>query len=264
MQKYIGRAKINVTLEIVGVSEGKHCIDSVFYPTDVCDRAWAERADSIEITYTDGRRYENDVAYRAAERISARFGGIGLKMRIEKGIPEKAGLGGSSVDAGLAIRAMRDLYSLPTIEPESLLPIGSDVPYFVRGGVCRVRGLGERTEEIRLPKLYGLILVPDSGVDTGECYRLYDRIGGDSGSTEAFLEQVGRGIVKPFNALQRAGERLNEKVSEGLRVLEGAGFIACMTGSGSATYGITTDRDAFEEGKKRLIGKADGFTVYAI
>ena len=238
-------------------------MDSVFYPTVLADTAEAEKSDGVEITYADGRRYERDTAYLTAKKIVERYGVGGLKMRIEKGIPEGAGLGGSSVDAGLAARAMQALYNLPEIDPELLLSVGSDVPYFVQGGAKRVRGLGERIEEVVLPRLYGVILVPDSGVDTGACYRLYDEIGGENGSTEEFLKQAKRDI-RPFNALQQAGERLNGKVSEGLRILKEAGFAACMTGSGSATFGVTTDEAAYRLRKKKAIESAYGFTIFEI
>lgn len=262
MLELCGRAKINLTLSIVGTKGGKHLIDSVFYPVELSDEGRAERANDVEVIYTDGRTYENDTAVRTARLIREKYHTGGMRLVIKKGIPERSGLGGSSVDAGIAARAMKELYSLPEIDVDLLLSVGSDAPYFYKGGVCRVRGLGEDVERLEgFPELCGAILVPSGGVDTGECYSLFDRIGGENGSTEEFLSEVKKGNVYPFNALQRSGEVLNGDVRRGLDALSSCGFVSCMTGSGAATFGLT-DKETYESKMKKLTERAKGFSVY--
>lgn len=258
-----GYAKINLCLAVVGRRGEKHLIDSVFCPVPIKDVVTVEKAESVIVSYTDGRSYERDTALLAAKRTCERYGVGGVRVTIEKGIPEGAGLGGSSVDAGTVVKSIVRLYGLPDPDDGFLSEIGGDVPYFYRGGYARVRGTGERVEKIELPKLYTVVLVPETGVNTGECYRLYDEVGGENGDVDGFLQDLANGIVRPFNGLRRAAERLCPEVSVGLRVLREAGFTCGMTGSGSATFGVETDERAFREKTEKMKERVKGFTVYA-
>ena len=256
-----GYAKINLCLAVVGRKGEKHLIDSVFCPVPIKDVVTVERADTVSVTYTDGRTYKNDTAFIAARRMSEKYG-VGAKITIGKGIPEGAGLGGSSVDAGTVIRGIVQLYGLAEPDSDFLVGIGGDVPYFYRGGYARIRGVGGCVEEIDLPRLYTVVLVPKTGVNTGECYRLYDEIGGDGGDVDAFLKEVKEGKIQPFNALQKAGETLCPDVAEGVRILREAGFACGMTGSGSATFGVETNERAFKEKLRKVKQSANHFALY--
>lgn len=263
MQTVIGHAKINLCLAVVGRRGEKHLIDSVFCPAPVKDVLRLEKANGVTVTYSDGRSYPRDTAFLAAKAICDKYGLPGVKVVVEKGIPEGAGLGGSSADAGAVARGMEKLFGLPPVDEILLSSIGGDVPYFARGGYARVRGVGEKVERIDLPLFYVVVLVPDVGVNTGECYRLYDVLGGETGDVDEFLKEFRQGTCRPFNALQRAGEKLCPAVTEGIKVLTEAGFACGMTGSGSATFGVETDKRAFREKKERLYENIKGFRLYA-
>ena len=256
-------AKINLCLAVKGKDGKLHRLDGVFCPVPFLkDAIRLEKATDVTVAYADGQRYENDTARRMAEAIFDRYG-VGAKIFIDKGIPEGAGLGGSSVDAGAVARGMQSLYGLPEIDTDLLLSVGSDVPYCYAGGVKRVRGFGEETESVSFPPLYAAILVPTTGVDTAKCYALFDEIGGEDGDVDAFIKKAQQGTIRPFNALRRASERLNEDVRRGIRILEEVGLTAGLSGSGSATFGLDTDRENFEKKLSILRERAKGFTLYA-
>ena len=93
-------AKINLSLAVTGKApNGYHTIDTVILPITLSDTVCVALADTVTVCYTDGRVYPDDVAYKTAKAICKRFGLSGVSVRIDKRIPEGAGLGGSSADA---------------------------------------------------------------------------------------------------------------------------------------------------------------------
>lgn len=257
-------AKLNLCLAVTGVKGGRHLLDSVFVPAPIFDEIYAEKADELVIEYTDGRVYERDTAVLAGRAVIDEYKAGGARIVIKKNVPEGAGLGGSSADAGAVARVLKELYSLPEIDENVLLSVGSDVPYFYRGGDARVSGTGEKVEKIELPPIYTVVVVPPGRVNTGECYRKYDEIGGESGDADAFIERLKKGEnPQPFNALARAAVMLNESTGEALKLVKRAGFAGGITGSGSAAFGMETDKAKFAFNLKKLIEYApSSFAVY--
>lgn len=74
---------------------------------------------------------------------------LGLKVHLEKDIPMQAGLGGGSSDAA-AILVLLNHLSHAGLSPTRLravgAKIGSDVPFFIQGGLALVGGRGEIVE----------------------------------------------------------------------------------------------------------------------
>ncbi len=67
-------------------------------------------------------------------------------MSLVKRIPSKAGLGGGSSDAAAALRLCAQLWGLCLDDGHALdlcAALGSDVPFFWRGGTAVVTGRGE-------------------------------------------------------------------------------------------------------------------------
>ena len=264
METY-ARAKINLCLAITGIKNGRHLIDSVFAETFLADRVVVEKStNGISVVYTDGRKYENDTALKAALLLSGLYGIRGVSITVEKNIPEGAGLGGSSGDAGAVLRGMEKVFGLPETPTNLSLTIGSDVPYCRVGGNKRVSGLGETIKDVLLPKLYHVLVLPKSGVSTAECYALYDKIGGENADVDAFLREIRYGLPECKNALQKSAVKLNGAVGRGLELLKKAGFSAGMTGSGSAVFGL--EKNFSEYSKKinllREYAQDESFAVY--
>jgi 4-diphosphocytidyl-2-C-methyl-D-erythritol kinase len=74
---------------------------------------------------------------------------LGLKVHLEKGIPLQAGLGGGSSDAAAMLIILNHL-SHAGLSDEQLCMVGgklgSDIPFFIRGGLAIATGRGERIE----------------------------------------------------------------------------------------------------------------------
>jgi 4-diphosphocytidyl-2-C-methyl-D-erythritol kinase len=100
-------------------------------------------------------------------------------FRLTKRIPHGAGLGGGSSDAAAALRLLDQASSNP-VGPEALerfaAEVGSDCPYFVRGGLKVMRGRGERLDALpsaAAAALNGrrvLVIKPPFGIPTPEAY----------------------------------------------------------------------------------------------
>jgi len=123
-----------------------------------------------------------NLVYRAAERVLSLLPiQTGVRIRLEKRIPIGAGLGGGSSDAAATLVGLNELLQLRLSDAKLhrlALELGSDVPYFLVGGLCRGRGRGEILE--RLPSLWGehifLLVKPSCSLSTEAVYREYARL----------------------------------------------------------------------------------------
>src|ERR1043165_4308618 len=99
--------------------------------------------------------------------------GLGADIRVHKGIPIGAGLGGGSSDAATTLVALNRIWNtgFTTDELATLgLRLGADVPVFVRGLASWGEGVGERLEPLQLTEPWYLVLSPPVRVSTKEIF----------------------------------------------------------------------------------------------
>lgn len=238
-----------MALDITGVKDGMHLIDTVIVPIGLADILKVSVSDEFSVSYKYGRVYRDDTALKAAKLISEAFGTPPVKAVITKRIPEGKGLGGSSADAAGLARAMGELFEFGTIPRDILIKIGSDVPAMYANRPVRVRGAGEDVVPIDIGKLYIITAEADYCIGTREAYARYDKIGGDKADIEGFLA----GRSPAVNALERAAVALEPRI-EGLKTLLKASGLpeVVMTGSGSGFVGFTRQRAEYEYAKEYL------------
>lgn len=257
-------AKINLVLNIEGVQDNLHLIDSIVTQFDLYDIVNMEKREDgkIFVRYTNCDTIINDTALKMANLINDRYNLSGVNIEITKNIPIKAGLGGSSADAGAVARGMQQLFSLEAIPASLLIKVGSDVPYMYLGGDKRIQGIGERVANVKLPRLYKVLLLDGVGVDTKKSYENYDLEGGENQDIEKFLENMNSKNAKCTNALQKASIKLNDNIGKAIDLLESCGFAPCMTGSGSGVFAIEYDKAVFKNKLKKLNIKQSKFMLY--
>ncbi len=152
-------AKINWTLEVLGKrSDGYHEIRSIMQTVDLCDELTLSIADdlTLELSGETGaladEAVEANLAFRAAQLLQKRTRcSAGASIALTKGIPIAAGLGGGSTDAAATLRGLRRLWALNISDGELArigAELGSDVPFFIRGGTALVSGRGEIIEPL--------------------------------------------------------------------------------------------------------------------
>jgi 4-diphosphocytidyl-2-C-methyl-D-erythritol kinase len=167
-------AKLNLMLRIVGRRpNGYHELQTVFQFIDRCDRLWFDVRDDGRVTRVSelvGVADDDDLTVRAARALQQATGtGLGVDIRCEKNLPMGGGLGGGSSDAATTLVALNHLWDTRLDEDalsEIALPLGADVPVFVRGRAAWGEGVGERLTPVELPQPWYLVLIPPCSVAT--------------------------------------------------------------------------------------------------
>jgi 4-diphosphocytidyl-2-C-methyl-D-erythritol kinase len=262
-------AKINLGLEIVGRRpDGYHDIRTLFQSIDLADRV------EIEPT-SDGRiRIEGDdptipwdeanLVHRAARLLRACSGTTaGAFVRVRKAIPAGKGLGGGSSNAALVLYGLNRLWSAG-LGPEELaglaLRLGSDVPYFLRGGLC----LGESRGEALTPlpdfsPLPCVLAFPPYPILTAEIYAGVDPSLTSEGKDSKIMRFLKTGDFGSLeNALEDVILRRHPELEDLKRFFRGRGAtLALVTGSGSAVFGLFSGEDQAREALDELRGKSE-------
>jgi len=182
-------AKLNIGLRVAGLrADGYHELDSVFQTIDLADRLTLTTRESpgAQVTMVPDHGIDSDanLVYRAIALLDEVVDrDVGISVQVDKRIPIGAGLGGGSSDAAATLVALSHLWEL-SLSRDELQPyarrLGSDVPFFLHGGRCRVSGRGERIEPMgdgtRATSEAYVLLVPPWPLATPEVYRTFDQL----------------------------------------------------------------------------------------
>lgn len=259
-------AKLNFSLDILGVRpDGYHEMDMVMQTIDLFDDVELSKAGTISVFSDGSPDGPENLAWKAAEaffRAAKRSGGA--RIRLTKRIPAQAGMAGGSADAAAVLIGLNALYDA-CLSPEALrdagLSVGADVPYCLIGGTARVRGIGEIVEPMP-PFLSGYLVVakPAIGISTAEAFRRFDRAENlrhpDIAALLSVMEKGQLDALSLFmeNVLEQSEQ--NETV-ETLRqeLLKNGALAARMTGSGSAVFGLFSEKEAASRCAVALAGE---------
>ena len=234
------RAKLNLDLEVLGRdTDGFHELRTTFQAIALHDLLEFDSAPETTFT-SSGLRVSDENnsvinAHHALERAANRI--LPVRIHLHKQIPAGSGMGGASSDAATTLRALKAMHALDIDLQPIALEVGSDVPFFLRGGRAHAEGRGERLTQLPdEPQLFA-IAWPGIELSTADVYRAWD-------------ESKGEGP----NHLRRAAEKVDPSLKEFAASL-GPGWQ--MTGSGSAFYKRITS----EEEGRQAIGKLDCWTA---
>lgn len=185
----------------------------------------------------------------------------GVAVSIRKRVPAAAGLGGASSDAASVLRALR-LWWAPSASARWLedvgAHVGSDVPFFLRGGTVQATGRGERLRRLRPPAPYWVVLAaPGFGVSTADAYRWWDLDAPDVAAggrgTAAAPGGWRRDLGRLGNDLEAPVARRHAEIGALAARLRAAGALrAAMTGSGSVVFGLFASRARAREARRDL------------
>jgi 4-diphosphocytidyl-2-C-methyl-D-erythritol kinase len=172
-------AKLNLFLHVTGRRpDGYHELQTLFQLIDL--------SDTVSLRVTDDGRIErpagpagvdpdSDLTVRAAKALQAATGcQAGASIRVAKRIPMGGGLGGGSSDAATVLLALNHLWGcgLPVDELARLgLPLGADVPVFVRGSSAWAEGVGEQLVPVELPERWYVVIHPGVAVPTRDVFQ---------------------------------------------------------------------------------------------
>lgn len=248
-----GYAKVNLSLAITGVKDGFHMLDSVMAKVDMSDKVTMSiRNDKeVSVTYLTGETFCPDNAYNLAVALMERYDLPGVDIKISKAVPQGIGVGGSAVDGGAIARGY-EMLTGKTFDNDFLVTLGGDVPVLKSKGASIVRGRGEKITPIELKETYVLLAYGKKSLNTREVFALYDKIGGDEGSSEQFLSDY-----IPFNALERSAITLEPEILKSKNLLLEAGFErVAMTGAGAGFIALESDKEMFSSKLSKAIALA--------
>ena len=257
-------AKVNLTLDVVGVKEnGYHYLESIMQTVSLKDSVIAEYVsespfdiafDVFPDSFVDCERKEN-LCYKAAERFCEVFGidNGRIIISLKKQIPVMAGLGGGSSDCAAVIRLLSSIFKIDVLRDERVVSVaaslGSDVPFFLKGGLRKISGVGEKTSPLK-SKINGyfVMIKPKEGLSAKEVYDKFDEMPFVSTNFTREAEKSGLSFSSFGNGLETAGFILCPKcgkIKEDL-LLAGADT-SFLCGSGTSVCGIFKTYEAAEK-----------------
>jgi 4-diphosphocytidyl-2-C-methyl-D-erythritol kinase len=176
---YRSFAKVNLTLEVLGKrSDGFHDLASLVHTISLADDLRIEPADDI-LSRVEGLDIdaERNLVSRAARLFALRSRvRLGAQLTLIKRIPAAAGLGGGSSDAATTLIGLNELWGtrLSISDLTALAAeLGSDVPFFVRGGAALMQGRGDNLQTLQPLGSQWLVLVVPSHAVVDKTARLY-------------------------------------------------------------------------------------------
>ncbi len=262
-------AKVNLTLAVGEKRpDGYHEVETVMTGVALSDTVTVARHSGIQ----DQLICDVPVTARAEDNLCMKalrlfFQELGVKedfvtITLQKRIPAQAGLGGGSSDAAAVLRALRTLYApdmTDTQLEEMAARLGSDVPFFIRGGTALATGRGEKLAALPdMPPCWLVIVKPEESHSTAAMYAAIDsapqRVSGDSRTVREGLEKgdlsaIAAGLGNDFQQVLPEGSAVSAIVAALRR--QGA-LNAQMTGSGSAVFGLFCRQEDAEAAAKAL------------
>ena len=259
------KAKINLTLDVLGVQAGYHVIKSLVTTVGICDTITltARKDDMVTLKTTGlpvGCSVVDNNAYKSAKLFQKHTGCNGVDILIDKKIPVGGGLGGSSADIAGVLNGMKNLYC-PDMDIVPLAnELGSDSGYLTVGGTAVISGRGEVVKPLALEiDLPVIIICHDKGISARECYREYDAMNESSlGCTDDAVKAIMDGDSDKFfgllkNDLYKPALGFVPEMAGAIADLKKVGAVtALMTGSGSAVYGLFDNTRKASSAYKKL------------
>lgn len=255
MFKLEARAKINLTLEILGKRpDGYHELRTVFQTLRLSDElVFLSAPETLEIECSSPwvPQGEENLIYRAASAL-ARYAkrSFGAKILLKKRIPVGAGLGGGSADAAAALVGLSRLWGLD-LSMEELLKvacdIGADVAFALLGGTALGEGRGEILTPLpALAEFWTVIVQPDFQILAHDAYGLWDRRASTSGgeASQRMIEAITNGDLRAIasclhNDFEETLFPIYPDLARIKEALLGCGCLgALLCGSGSCVFGI--------------------------
>jgi len=261
-------AKVNWSLRILGKRpDGYHEVRTILQTVSLEDQIRFEVSDEgIQLVCDDPSIPTDDrnLVVRAAKSLKKRYRvEKGARIRLLKRIPAKGGLGGGSSNAAVSLVALSHLWELKPSRSELIeiaSELGSDVPFFLFGGIALGTGTGAtisslQTDESCTQK-HLIIITPRATVSTVDAYAAISAPALTTMEPESILpvSHIGAksedSVPCPADdALQNDFESVIFDIEPEIRrardtLLQAGATGALLAGSGSSVFGVFADRRA--------------------
>ena len=171
--------KINLGLKVLNKrDDGFHNISSIFIELNLVDFIEFRKSKTPIIEFKGANIDTDNTVLKALELVN-KYYNINFEhtITITKNIPIGSGLGGGSSNGASTLKSLNQLYNLNISDRELMVlskKIGSDVPFFINGGIKKVTGTGDIIENINYADLcskYYLLVMPSFSISTSWAYK---------------------------------------------------------------------------------------------
>ncbi len=264
-------------LDVISRRNDNFCnILTIFSEIDLCDQisAYLTENDEIKvlsnISEISGKK---NIVFKIAEFIkNTHCIKKGIVIRIKKRIPLASGLGGGSSNAAACLKIISKLWKLKLSEVELRnigSKFGSDINFFLTGGVAIGRNKGDEIDQIiprtdnQKPKIKlnieNILLVnPKIEISSHEAYSLVKLGKSNNKKFKEMLESIKN------NDIKKIASNLYNKLEEGLfrkypvleriksQLFKYNALGALVSGSGATLFGIFENQEELMYAKERF------------
>jgi len=170
--------KTNLGLKILNRrTDGYHNILSIFIELTLYDSLQFSPSEELSINFNNANIPDSN-SVRDAVNIISKYCNVVIKHKItiNKKIPIGGGLGGGSSNAAYTLMALNDIYNL-NLSNNNLeklaCKIGSDVPFFIKGGIKKISGTGNIIKNMNgtfIKDKVFLLVMPNFSISTKWAY----------------------------------------------------------------------------------------------
>ena len=265
-------AKINLCLNITKKREdGFHELDMVMLPISLHDSLVVSKLNNATdnfVTVDDfsiGTFSYNLATFSIDKLYNIYHFNDKFRILIHKVIPIQAGLGGGSSNAAFTMKAVNSMLKLG-ISDEELMGIGKtlgcDIPFFIKCKPARCQGVGEVVSPIEVKNNYHVLIIkPEAGCPTKQIYEIADTMDLPMCNVDKVIEALKEGdddllAENISNALQEPAIKLVPAIRPIIDELHNLGLkIVQVTGSGSAVFALSTDKNLLKKAFKKFEDK---------
>ena len=262
-------SKINLLLDITGIKKNRyHKLFTIMQSISLGDIITVEKSEGEEISIscdTEGVPTDKrNIVHKCAEKFFE-YADIkkdkGIHIHIEKHTPFCAGMGGGSADGAAVLVALNKIFN--TNYSEKILcrigvKVGADIPFCIIGGTALALDTGAIVAPLPDFENYYIVVVkPNDGVSTKEAYDAIDSLEYmKHPKNEQMLEYFSDGDFESglklcSNVFEQAFD-INGRVDIKDIMNKNGSIASCMTGSGSAVYGIFKEKENAEKSIRLL------------
>lgn len=177
----VSPAKLNLFLSVGPPgSDGFHPVETLLQAVSLADEVEAEPASQDSVEFDPPVVQGPNTVERALRLARGVADFPTLRVCVRKRIPVQSGLGGGSSNAAAVLRlaALASEGALPAHSlPGIARQVGSDVPFFLVGGLGHGTGYGDHVRPLPdLPTAWLVVAMPDVGVSSKEAYAALDSL----------------------------------------------------------------------------------------
>ena len=261
-------AKINLTLEVLAKRpDGYHDISTILQTISLSDTLTFEQSKTLDFHCdVSSLQTPDNLVLKAARLLQGTaVSNKGAIIHLTKSIPIAAGLGSGATDAAATLVGLNRLWGLniPLGKLTDLAAkLGSDVAFFLFGGIALAKGRGEQITPLPpIPQLWLVLLQPPVEPVPSKTARLYSQLNPShftSGqSTEKLVAHLNHGGKVEDSFLSNVFEQVAFDFFPGLTgyrssLLKTGARSVHLAGSGPALFTLVPDKAHGEAILKRL------------